>query len=365
MTRLEKARKAFVYTTDISVGIIAVSLSIRAVWAAYEDIVSVPVVVLTVVLAFGVCMSFARTCRAAMRSARRPTLELVLAGVAGAAALLLSPRADAGATALVWTAMTALYLPWWAVIACGAGMVGATTIYYDMTVGGVSPWLNALFVAFQVAAVCAFVRVWLFLWRVLKEAHQAQDAKTQLAVSEERLRFARDLHDLLGHSLSVISVKSELAAKLVERRPDQATAEIMEVRRLAKESLREVRTAVQGYRSLDLDQELTSARSVLEAAGVECDVANDGRQLPDRTRTLFAWVVREGATNVLKHRTAARCLITIEHGVLEMRNDGLGPAAEVHGSGLDGLAERLAAVGGKLDARRTSTEFLLRAEVPA
>ena len=151
--------------------------------------------------------------------------------------------------------------------------------------------------------------VWCWLWRTIRDAHDSQEAKARLAVSEERLRFARDLHDLLGHSLSVITLKSELSAKLATKDAAKAAIEMSEVRRLAAESLVEVQVAVDGYRSLDLDEELAGVRAALEAAGARCTIEARADDLSPPARTLLAWAVREGATNVLKHSPATRCSI--------------------------------------------------------
>ncbi|MWK32800.1 sensor histidine kinase [Actinomadura sp. J1-007] len=220
------------------------------------------------------------------------------------------------------------------------------------------------------------------IWELHQEAHAAREAQARLAVTEERLRFSRDLHDLLGHSLSLIAVKSELAMRLAERDPDRAHAEMADVRQAARDALREVRSAVRGYRAVELDAELAGVRSVLEAAGVRCETAAPPSGLPADVRSVLAWVIREGATNVIKHSEARRCAITLaSYGgavVLEMRNDGARPGAadggrdglsggpgDGAGSGLTGLAERVAVVGGELSAAPDGRDgFLLRAVIP-
>ncbi|MDL4771053.1 MULTISPECIES: sensor histidine kinase [Thermomonosporaceae] len=207
------------------------------------------------------------------------------------------------------------------------------------------------------------------IWDLHQEAHAAREAQARLAVTEERLRFSRDLHDLLGHSLSLIAVKSELAIRLSEPDPARARAEMADVRQAARDALREVRSAVRGYRAVELDAELAGVRAVLEAAGVRCEAAAPPAALPPEVRSVLAWVIREGATNVIKHSEARHCAIALaSHGgsvVLEMRNDGTGDAEGGAGSGLTGLAERVAVVGGDLTAARDGRDgFLLRAVVP-
>jgi two-component system, NarL family, sensor histidine kinase DesK len=213
------------------------------------------------------------------------------------------------------------------------------------------------------------------MWDLHQETHAARDALARLAVTEERLRFSRDLHDLLGHSLSLIAVKSELAMRLADADPARAGAEMADVQRAARDALREVRAAVHGYRAVELDAELAGVRAVLEAAGVRCDAGDVPDGLPPEVRSVLAWVIREGATNVIKHSEARHCAVALTaYGgsvVLEMRNDGVraGDAGArpggTGGAGLTGLAERVAALGGEVTAGRHGRDgFLLRAAVP-
>ncbi|MBE1535259.1 sensor histidine kinase [Actinomadura algeriensis] len=208
------------------------------------------------------------------------------------------------------------------------------------------------------------------MWDMHLEAYAARDAVARLAVTEERLRFSRDLHDLLGHSLSLIAVKSELAMRMAETDPARAGAEMADVRTAAREALREVRAAVRGYRAVELDAELAGVRAVLEAAGVRCEADEPPAGLPSEVGAVLAWVIREGATNVIKHSEARRCSVAVTvYGrsvVLEMRNDGVrARGAEPAGSGLTGLEERVAVLGGEITAGRHGRDgFLLRAVVP-
>lgn len=232
----------------------------------------------------------------------------------------------------------------------------------------VLPLTSAIYTA--VCGVVAFVnRYQRRMWDLHREAYAARDALARLAVTEERLRFSRDLHDLLGHSLSLIAVKSELATRLARDDPDRAEAEMADVRRAARDALREVRAAVRGYRAVELDAELAGVRAVLEAAGVRCAVGDPPDGLPPEVRSVLAWVIREGATNVIKHSEARHCSITLTlYGgsvVVEMRNDGVRGAEAGEGSGLTGLTERAAVLGGEITAGRHGRDgFLLRAAVP-
>ncbi|WP_406047646.1 sensor histidine kinase [Kribbella sp. NBC_00889] len=164
----------------------------------------------------------------------------------------------------------------------------------------------------------------------------------KLAVQEERNRFARDLHDILGHSLTVITVKAELAGRLIAANPDRAAAEVADVESLARAALADVRAAVAGYRELSLAGELVSARAALQAAEIKADLPTTVDEVPEDNRELFAWVVREGVTNVVRHSGARRCTIRISANQIEVLDDGKGPTpgGGASGHGLVGLRER-------------------------
>ncbi|MEU1151071.1 sensor histidine kinase [Streptomyces sp. NPDC005863] len=214
---------------------------------------------------------------------------------------------------------------------------------------------------------------------VMWEADRAREVEARLAVAEERLRFGRDLHDVMGRNLAVIALKSELAVQLARRGRDEAVDQMVEVQRIAQESQREVREVVRGYREIDLGVELTGAQGVLEAAGIRCRVTGSATGLPAAVQSALGWVVREAATNVLRHGDARRCDITLAaadgHTRLVVENDGVteapardgtaeGDPPRHRGTGLAGLRERLAAVGGTLEWTSADGSFRLRAEVP-
>ncbi|HSI93405.1 MAG TPA: histidine kinase [Jiangellaceae bacterium] len=211
-----------------------------------------------------------------------------------------------------------------------------------------------------------------FVWisRVVWELDRSRQTQARLAVAEERLRFARDLHDVLGRNLSVIALKSELAARLGRRDVAAAGGEMEEVRELAESSLKEVRDVVRGYRATDLDAELAGSKSVLDAAGVRVVTSGTGAGLPQSVQETLAWVVREGTTNVLRHSEAGQCGITVrvdgDAVVLTMENDGATDASRsATGSGLIGLRERLQASGGTLTGARIDRgRYRLRAALP-
>ena len=211
---------------------------------------------------------------------------------------------------------------------------------------------------------------------MVRELHEARQEIARLAVSEERLRFARDLHDLLGHSLSSITLKSELAGRLLSdaKEGDEAAKEVHDIQAIARGALREVREAVSGYRSPSLEEELAGAREMLEAAGISCRVHNGVGALPTDIRAILTWTVREGVTNVVRHSRAKRCEIRLsQDGDMiraEVRDDGRGPGPSgagggAGGNGLAGLAERVEASGGHFGTGALPDGgFRLRADLP-
>lgn len=196
----------------------------------------------------------------------------------------------------------------------------------------------------------------------------AREQIARLAVGEERLRFARDLHDLLGHSLSVIALKSELAGRLIKTTPGLAAHEVEDIENVARGALREVREAVAGYRQPTLAAELAGAHEALTAAGIEYHVDQDHAPLPPAVEAVLAWTVREGVTNVMRHSQAKRCAIRIANqdgrATVEVVDDGRGGTLQP-GSGLRGLRERVLECGGTLTAEPLPHEgFRLRVTLP-
>ncbi|QJS11178.1 sensor histidine kinase [Streptomyces argyrophyllae] len=231
--------------------------------------------------------------------------------------------------------------------------------------------VTGLMVAFQTVFSLLACRCGAWTLAVLWEAERAREVQARLAVAEERLRFGRDLHDVLGRNLSVISLKSELAVQLARRGRPEAVEQMIEVQRIAQESQREVRAVVRGYREADLGVELAGAQGVLAAAGIDCEVRADTGGLPAEVQSALGWVVREATTNVLRHGDAGHCAVglAVREGlaVLTVENDGAAAAGGGGGSGLAGLRERLAAVGGTLDAGFVGAgrdRFRLVAQVP-
>ncbi|MEU2246343.1 sensor histidine kinase [Streptomyces sp. NPDC019224] len=200
------------------------------------------------------------------------------------------------------------------------------------------------------------------LVRTTIELRAARATVAQLAANEERLRLARDLHDLLGHSLSLITLKSELAGRMLPDRPELAAAQVADIEQVSRQALADVRSAVTGYRRPTLPGELAGARTALAAAGVTAEVPADAPDgLPEKAEEVLAWGLREAVTNVVRHSGAHRCTVTLaprqalDGRVLELTvaDDGRGATGTAPGNGLTGLAERLATVDGTLITRAT------------
>ncbi|MEV4394106.1 histidine kinase [Nonomuraea sp. NPDC049607] len=369
--RAEGARKILIYWMDAMITLLGVVFVTLVVIFAARGVITVPRALLTIACLVGQFTLFPLLLRAAFDGRPRPTARLLLSGAFAAGSVLLLPHQELAdmstwlEAGVLWVSVAALYLPLWATACLGAAVTGLVSAYVTLITD--RSWVGTLITeVVSCVLLVAATLLWRWLWWTIRDAHDGQEAKARLAIAEERLRFARDLHDLLGRSLSVITLKSELAAKLSAKDQARALAEMDEVRRLAQGSLAEVQLAVDGYHTLDLDAELAGVRAALEAVGARCLIETRAADLSPAGRALLAWVVREGGTNVLKHSSATTCAITIDGGVLEMRNDGVKDLPVAPGSGLRGLSERLTTAGGSFSAAPTPTgEFLLRAAVPA
>jgi two-component system, NarL family, sensor histidine kinase DesK len=197
---------------------------------------------------------------------------------------------------------------------------------------------------------------------------RSEDEVMRLAKLAERERIGRDLHDLLGHTLSVVALKSELARKLIDRDIDAARREIAEVERVARDSLQQVRTAVSGIRSTALAAEIAAAATLLEAQGIKVKCETENVKLPHDRETALALSLREAATNIRRHAGASGVTIRVRNEsaavVVEVADDGHGGRI-VPGNGLNGMRERLGSVGGTLTLEPNKDRgTLLRASVP-
>jgi two-component system, NarL family, sensor histidine kinase DesK len=236
----------------------------------------------------------------------------------------------------------------WIAIAINVAVVVAQLVVSAAVGWGVAADQGFLFSPLITASVAASM---LFFGRqrvAEQRLGMAQDEITRLAVVEERARFSRDLHDVLGHSLTVVTMKSELAARLVDLDPERAKAELADIERLSREALQGLRQAVSGYREANLDAELVAARAALSAADLSFELPPDASAAAPDVRSLFAWVLREGVTNVLRHSGASRVRVALTRSELVVEDDGTGAGALDEfgdGNGLRGLRERAAAVG--------------------
>jgi two-component system, NarL family, sensor histidine kinase DesK len=211
---------------------------------------------------------------------------------------------------------------------------------------------------------------------LLSRLHRTRAELARMAVAEERLRIARDLHDLLGHSLSLITLKAELAGRLMGSDPGRASHEVADLEVVARKSLADVRAAVSSYRQPVLAAEIAAARQMLAAAGIGCEVeAPDSYDLPARAEAALAWAVREGATNVVRHSGARKATIKLAaasgDASVEILDDGAGPIGAGDGqggtgSGLAGIAERVVQAGGQVSAGAggAGKGFRLQVRVP-
>ena len=219
--------------------------------------------------------------------------------------------------------------------------------------------------------------------RTMRELRDARETIADLAANEERLRLARDLHDLLGHSLSLITLKSELTGRMLPDRPEEAARQVADIEQVSRQALVDVREAVSGYRRPTLAVELAGVRTALRTAGVQADVsaafdaslATSYPGLGPEEEGALAWALREAVTNVVRHSGARRCDLLLDevHDMgecrylrLEIADDGRGPGRGHHpGNGLSGLEERLLLSGGQLETGRSSRGgFSVRALVP-
>lgn len=231
-------------------------------------------------------------------------------------------------------------------------VIGVTTAAAEVILSwwllGSPEWDVALLLAF-IAFVLTGINQ---LSRTVAELRAARDEIAALSVAAERARLSRDLHDVLGHSLTTITVKTGLARRVLESGTDgeRALAEVRDAERLSRETLDEIRATVSGYRRPSLTAELAGARSALRGAGITARLPRTADDVRHDLREPFAHVLREGVTNVVRHSGATQCEVRLTSTSIEVRDDGRAAAPPVPGTGLTGLAERLEAAGARLDA---------------
>ncbi|ANH37443.1 Sensor histidine kinase DesK [Nocardioides dokdonensis FR1436] len=227
--------------------------------------------------------------------------------------------------------------PWWRWTTALSAVLPLVSL-----VGGDFPAFFFLMV-WPIIGFCAAIRVFGDL------DAQAERARAELALTAERERVARDVHDVLGHSLTALSIKAELASRLVDLDPDRARAELDSIQETARQALAEIRATVGGLRVAGLDAELRTVPEVLADAGIETRVSGEVADTDPRHRTLLAWVLRESVTNVVRHSRASHVAVELSSTGLVVTDDGTGmDAATGEGNGLRGMRERVTAAGGTL-----------------
>lgn len=288
------------------------------------------------------------------RSPRRQLIDLGLITLLGFA---LIPVNTGGTTYVAYAAALAPFalrprhsLMFFTALAAGLWAAMGLASRPDFIV--ISTWVT--FVIFIVGCGNLFLSDRIRQTAIVRRAEEEMKEMAKLA---ERERIARDLHDVLGHTLSVIALKSELASKLSNRDPARAAQEIREVERISRDALTEVRVAVEGYRSRGLSGELGDARQVLASAGVRLDVEVSPLPLVPRQETALALALREAVTNVVRHACASVCRVVLAIDrdiiILTVQDDGRGgPLRE--GNGLVGMRERVTAAGGTVDVDTAS-----------
>ncbi len=228
-------------------------------------------------------------------------------------------------------------LTWW-----WAGLLVAVCLVLPLAAGQLTEFLLLAFILVAVSLGTG-------TGRVMSDLGQRHERiRDELTVTAERDRVARDVHDVLGHSLTVVSVKAQLAERMIDRDPERARAELIEIQTLTRQALAEVRATVGGLRAAGLDDEVAAAGVALRAAGITADLPTSTSVLDPRRRTVAAWVLREAVTNVVRHSGATRCVVTLEESRFSIHDDGACPTEIVAGNGLRGLTERVAGTGGSL-----------------
>lgn len=290
---------------------------------------------------------------------RSLAVVVVLCAVAEVLALLLPEDLAFQAGLVVWSTLA------WSV----GGLRDRRVLAGLMAALVVVPYLPTLspFAAVYGLLAGAFVvftvRASLWLLDVVTELDRTRNAQSALVLAEERLRFSRDVHDVLGRRLSTIAVQAELASTLARRGDASAAERMLDVRFAAHEAMREARELARGYRATNLAQELDGARSLLRSAGIDCRI--DVTTVPAPWEEAAAWVVRETVTNVLRHSSASDVVITYHGRSLIVRNNGVTSGTDSGGAGLSGLRERLAPLGATLESQRLGTDFEVRMTMPA
>lgn len=230
------------------------------------------------------------------------------------------------------------------ILACASLLVPVAITSWHVSIGQAFGTVTPL--AIPVVALTVYTAGQVLRSSLALAAARADLAR--LAAENERIRIARDLHDLLGHSLTTITVKAGLACRVGGTDFDRAVQEMVEVEALARQAVTDVRAAVSNYREVSLAGELAAGRELLRAAGINADLPRAVDIVDPACQELFGWAVREGLTNIVRHAHASSCAVRISESAVEIVDDGVGGTA-VPGNGLSGLRERVAEAGGSVE----------------
>ena len=291
------------------------------------------------------CACLYTACSLSMRRIRqgltwpsRLGLSLIIIGALTASGAALGVGSPGLQLVVFLAVVLAFSLPWQAAIGPIAILTG-TLFLIPRMIPSWSASEDAWIALLVAGGACTFGR---YIMEQRRVARILEQRTHELEINEERNRMARDMHDILGHSLTVIALKSELAARLVDVAPDQTRTELDEVQSLARSALADVRATVNSYRELSLAGELARATSVLTSAGVRADLPLTVEVVDPELRELFAWVVREGVTNIVRHAHASLCKVKLTTDSIEVADDGIGldSTGTGDGHGLEGLRQR-------------------------
>ena len=301
------------------------------VWGAVSAIVSCACL-------YAACSLSVRRVRQGLTWPSRLGLLLIVVGALTATGAAFGVGPQSLQLVVFLAVVLAFSLPWKAAIGPITILAG-TLFLVPRMLPSWSASADAWIAVLGAGGACVFGR---YIMEQRRVARILEQRTHELEINEERNRMARDMHDILGHSLTVIALKTELATRLVDTAPDQVKAELTEVQSLARSALADVRATVNSYRELSLTGELARATSVLTSAGIRADLPLTVEAVDPELRELFAWVVREGVTNVVRHAHASRCKVELTTDSIEVVDDGIGlnSAAAGDGHGLEGLRQR-------------------------
>ena len=316
------------------------------VWGAVSAVVSCACL-------YAACSLSVRRVRQGLTWPGRLSLLLIVVGALTAIGAAFGVGPQSLQLVVFLAIVLAFSLPWQASIGPIAILAGTLFLVPRMSPSW-SASEDAWIALIGAGGACVFGR---YIMEQRRVARILEQRTHELEINEERNRMARDMHDILGHSLTVIALKTELASRLVDTAPDQVRVELTEVQSLARSALADVRATVNSYRELSLAGELARATSVLTSAGVRADLPLTVEVVDPELRELFAWVVREGVTNIVRHAHASHCKVELTTDSIEVTDDGIGldSSSASDGHGLEGLRQRCQDNGADLTAGTPSS----------